>query len=745
MAPQHSSEIERLLELLDTHRSTLHELLLQRAQFSAGYVPSHINNGINQTCREIAAVKNQLRTLGQSIEDLPSDFPPVVAPAKHQATQSFWSIFSRSEDKEYDPQREQRNRQALIRDMRLRYQERLNQVSKTIPLALAERPHAVNPPGTDPRPYDLALRQKNQADRLLPKESRLIDLFDGSNQQLLILGAPGSGKSFLLYELAHDLVERAAADSSTPVPVIFSLASWQSNQSLPEWMISDLSRRFNTKPQQIEPLFRAGSILPLLDGLDEVVTLERRQLCVTAINTYKKEHPLGTPLAVTCREREYRDLPELSLNTALVIQALAQAQINRYLASSSFAPLRQALAQDPSLADLASTPLFLSFMASSYRDHAPKLPAKANSDTVRQIVLNDYVTYCCGEPIDPKALKVPVTKLRAFLAWLASGMIAHNNQQDFYIEFLQPTWLPSKRSLWLWRSLIIIIAVVIAALGGGIFGGLTLGLIGVLFFGAIFGVVFGIDIKQDMIETPEIWRWSWRSTTTSLNITRNIKWGISKGIFFGLFGGTIGGVIFSSLRNSDIVLSLILATTIGLFIGLYLWIVIDLINILRARFISSLLTERQLPNQAIKRSYRSAVIGSMIGFLIGGLVFSIMNSFGNALVSIFIENTWKWSNGIFFGLSFGFTFGLIFGFFHFGGEAILKHYSLRLALALNTPAPYLLVPWLEEACRRGLLIHIGGAYRFRHELLQRHFAAYQEPGFPSTSFLAEKSSSKGLG
>jgi hypothetical protein len=118
-------------------------------------------------------------------------------------------------------------------------------------------------------------------------------------------------------------------------------------------------------------------------------------------------------------------------------------------------------------------------------------------------------------------------------------------------------------------------------------------------------------------------------------------------------------------------------------------------------------------------------------------VFSVTNSLGNVLISIFINDTWKWSNGISFGLCFGFAFGLIFGFLHFGGSAIIKHYSLCLVLALSTPAPLNLEPYLEEACKRGLLMRIGGGYRFRHELLQRHFAAHRESDFPPSSFLAE--------
>ena len=46
---------------------------------------------------------------------------------------------------------------------------------------------------------------------------------------------------------------------------------------------------------------------------------------------------------------------------------------------------------------------------------------------------------------------------------------------------------------------------------------------------------------------------------------------------------------------------------------------------------------------------------------------------------------------------------------------------------------------LEEARLRGALLRVGG-YRFNHALLQRHFAAHEEPGCPRVPILAETES-----
>jgi predicted NACHT family NTPase len=139
-----------------------------------------------------------------------------------------------------DPEIDRRNRQVFINDMRRRFAERLDSAPRIIRLRLAERMGAVEPPGLLIRPYDIARRQPGHPDEVLPARMRIVDLYDQHNAQLLILGAPGAGKTFLLYELAHDLVERAAANEAAPVPVIFSLAAWRPGQSLELWMIADL-------------------------------------------------------------------------------------------------------------------------------------------------------------------------------------------------------------------------------------------------------------------------------------------------------------------------------------------------------------------------------------------------------------------------------------------------------------------------------------------------------------------------
>src|SRR5690606_26639110 len=52
-----------------------------------------------------------------------------------------------------------------------------------------------------------------------------------------------------------------------------------------------------------------------------------------------------------------------------------------------------------------------------------------------------------------------------------------------------------------------------------------------------------------------------------------------------------------------------------------------------------------------------------------------------------------------------------------GGMAVVLHAALRLVLAMTTPLPLRLVPFLERLVDRGLMRRVGGGYVFPHRTL----------------------------
>jgi len=424
----------------------------------------------------------------------------------------------------------------------------------------------------------------------------------------------------------------------------------------------------------------------------------------------------------------------------LVVQPLAPAQIGRYLASASFEGLRAALARDSELADLARTPLLLGLMAETYRDRAPMIPLDVDATTLRQVVLGDYVAHCCAPRADATALRVPVSRLRAFLAWLARGMIAHNNQQDFYIEFLQPSWLPSVRWLLGWLVIcLLLLGTVLAISSNLVFGeGSWQGswLAGTLIFGAISILIGGLPsgsmpiLILKAIEPASVPVFD-RSWLPNIRVVETLKWswvGVWPNLQGKLASGAVGGRIIGSVAGLEGRLN---SGPIGwLVFGLMFGLIFGMGSGLIDGFQGGLAEECHVPNQAIRRSMRNALIGVLIFGLGGGV--------GGGLIAVLLVRLiFGLDVSLIFGLNIGLIIGLLVGLIQFGGLAIIQHYTLRFLLTRRTPAPFEIGCILEDARMRGLLTRVGGGYRFYHELLQRHFAAHEEPGYPHVSILAE--------
>ena len=107
--------------------------------------------------------------------------------------------------------------------------------SAALELTLQSQPNPAAPP-KDPGERMVAFPGKQAV--LLPPEKPLGVVFDEADHALLILGAPGSGKTITLLQLGRDLMDQAEQDLQRPIPVVLKLTSW-GEQRLPleEWLI----------------------------------------------------------------------------------------------------------------------------------------------------------------------------------------------------------------------------------------------------------------------------------------------------------------------------------------------------------------------------------------------------------------------------------------------------------------------------------------------------------------------------
>lgn len=130
---------------------------------------------------------------------------------------------------------------------------------------------------------------------------------------LVVLGSAASGKSAAAVLLTLGLLEKSG-EANEPVPVHFSLARWDSHEpDFVHWLTRQLlldhpwlRAADHYGADAAGQLLRAGRILPVLDGLDEIGDDQRSRI-IDAI----KGSPVSLPgLILTCRPDRYEETEE---------------------------------------------------------------------------------------------------------------------------------------------------------------------------------------------------------------------------------------------------------------------------------------------------------------------------------------------------------------------------------------------------------------------------------------------------
>ncbi len=322
--------------------------------------------------------------------------------------------------------------------------------------------------------------------RSLESAADVAALFKESGRALLILGAPGAGKTITLLELCEPLLRRAADDPAEPVPVVLNLSTWAQKQApLEAWIIEEMNRQYGLSKKVTPRWLEADHLVLLLDGLDEVAA-DARDACVRAINAFRETH--GAGIVICSRTADYAELVErLNLSRAVEIQPLTPAQIDAYLSDErlQLAAVRQAIAADDALRELATTPLMLNVMAVAYRGrpYGELLPRLNSPDERRAHLYDAYIAAMFRrhplERDDAAAdFEADYTAAQA-LCWLRfiAGQLTRQNETQFFIEDLRPEWLPARREG------------VLARISGGILASIVFSAAYISNFGASAGVL----------------------------------------------------------------------------------------------------------------------------------------------------------------------------------------------------------------------------------------------------------------
>ena len=558
-----------------------------------------------------------------------------------------------------------------------------------------------------------AARRLVDADRreVLAEHSRLLEVADPiPGGGLLVLGAPGSGKTVELLELARERLERATLEPGVPIPFVFDLAPFRpSSGGFGAWLRQQLHDRHAIPHALADRLIDKAEIDVLLDGLDEVEE-QHRDPCLEAIARFNRSSDCF--VALTSRSSEFRELRnELGFQRAVEVLPLSPSEVREVVheAGESAAELDRQFARDPALVELARSPLVLRLLLLSADrltadDLATDQPARLRARLFDRFLESMASRRGLSEE--------RITELRGFLGWLARGMTKHDSSA-FYLEHLQGSWLPSTTR----RYAEVGQRAVLALLDGitfGSIGGVTLGWIsgfGVNLGGAalvgLAAALGGSLLPLRPIRPLQPIRWS------SLLSRRGLAGAALSGVLLGgllyvlalpfrpdhasllagtgAVGGAIAGAIFSGATRREI-------------------------------------GTRRRPNDGIVFSAQNSLWALAT---VGVLVAAVSIWFCGIMNERFVSNALRIWHGpaaldlLPESLLFSLGCGLVAARW-FGGGLALRHLLLRGLLAPIVPRAGLRAT-LDSLASMIVLTRRPGAYGFLHSSLREHFAGSMAP------------------
>ncbi|MFB9249717.1 NACHT domain-containing protein [Sphaerisporangium melleum] len=372
-------------------------------------------------------------------------------------------------------------------------------------------------------------------------------VYDELGKVVLLLGAPGAGKTTLLLELLRELLTRAQADQSEPLPVVLQLPGWAAKREpLAQWMAREIGRRYEIPLRYAEAWVAEDRLAVLLDGLDEVAA-EHREDCVREINAFRRDHGF-TPLVVCSRTRDYEKLnAALEVYGTLTILPLDRATVRGFLdrGGDGLAGMRAALHADPELWELLDSPLLLSVMALAYRDGVSAPGTEPLTVERRRAVLfSDYTVTMLARRHGSRF------HLQQTVTWLA--FLAHWMNRDAQVSFtpdrvreiwgLESTIRFKKLTILGWTGCLALVLPAYVVSGWN-------GVLAAVCVGALFGrplrprplapfpvELLVLSVEQDLIRRPEpsgallpsAWEFAFRQLRYDFRLftVRDVRWQI---------------------------------------------------------------------------------------------------------------------------------------------------------------------------------------------------------------------------
>jgi hypothetical protein len=611
--------------------------------------------------------------------------------------------------------------------------------------------------------------------------SQILEVFTTRvpTRRLVVLGEPGAGKTMLLVQLAERLIDLRAGkadEAGWPVPVIFSLASWNPfGQGLYEWMAACLVRDYPGLEQPVSAPERHGTvtraralldqrmILPILDGLDELPAPSRS----AALDAINGSLTPGQGIIVSSRTREYREAAaanrhvsiKLAGAAGIELQPLDAAAIASYLVRDSgggvsalnrWEPVIQQLGTDSPVGLTLRTPLMLFLARTIYNPRPGTDPDVVVPDpaalcdptlfphrTALERHLFDGFIPAAYRPIVPSAaLPFSVDQAKRALTFLACHLDRDLRGTPDLAWWRLPLALPRGLTallVWIIAGMAVLIP---GSVVGGCAGGVVYGLVsritggpwtdmaaGVVAMGsagftlAVVSAIgsAGMIAAQGLLSgEPRIWS----REPVPLNA---VGWSMASRAV--LLGVAVGFAVGTAV-----------AVAVGVSVGIAVGFPIAMAGIMLGgvRPAAADVTKVEDPASLLardRRSFRRGVfIAVTVGTITAGPVFAVWNRLSGGFAHAAMK-------GAISGATVGLVVAIMFVVAGMPYRSAWMPFTVtRWYLTLRCGLPRDLMGFLSDAHkRRGVLRQVAGLYQFRHVDLQRRLA--NEPAHDTCQLL----------
>jgi hypothetical protein len=515
-------------------------------------------------------------------------------------------------------------------------------------------------------------------------------------QRMVLLGESGAGKSVQVTLLTCALLR--SPESGRPVPVPLSLASWNpARQRLWPWVERRIVQDYGMPESTVRQLVDSGRVIPFLDGLDELPT----GLRTNALKEIGAAVDDRRSFLLTSRTDEYL-LTSYQLTRTVVVrlEPVRAADAEHFLThdeSRGAERWRDLLAgyetAGTPLAAALSSPLLLGLMRIVYLSGERDPAELADSNTfvtvadIEQHLLNGYLS-AVYEPRPARPRE----------RWRAGRILFRQPARaECWLRFLADHLdHPQGHGLAWWRlpaavpgrgfgtaigfSTATLVSLLLVVVGGSASG---IGL--ALLWGPAAGIAAGVAAQQAAallpIEQPRAFG-PVRPGTAATSATWRF------GLAFGVPAAAVGLLNFAGGRVTSLAMALIIcAAAAGLGLALDFGAPMALAS-------------AASPSSVLRRDRATTMFSAVTAALLVGLVFwtSVDPGVGVACCV-----------GVLLARMSGGAYG---GFVH-----------ARWWLAARGRTPLLLMTFLDDAHRRGVLRQTGAVYEFRHDALRRYLVS----------------------